>query len=159
MSSTLKLKLKPEIKAEWVTRLRSGRYTQGSGRLKTVTRVDGKEVTATYCCLGVLCEIAAEQGVGRWGTPNPIRPEDNTPTQFRVPFAAADGNGEDAGTLPYAVGLWAFDLETYTETQSLCNPVLRPYDDRHPNQEQTAAGMNDSQIPFRTIADDIEANL
>lgn len=150
------LKLKPEIKAEWVARLRSGRYAQGIGRLKTVRRVDGKDVTAEYCCLGVLCEIAAEQGVGRWGTASPLHQGDDT--LFRLTFATTDG-AEDAGTLPYAVGRWAFDMSTYTATDSLCNPELRPYDDRHPSQDRTAAGMNDSRVPFTAIADDIEANL
>lgn len=46
--------MNPEIKAEWVKRLRSGDYIQGKGNL---------EMGGRYCCLGVLCEIAVEQGV------------------------------------------------------------------------------------------------
>jgi hypothetical protein len=45
--------MNPELKAEWVNRLRSGQYEQGTGHLS----MDGK-----YCCLGVLAEILAEQG-------------------------------------------------------------------------------------------------
>lgn len=37
---------------DWVAALRSGKYTQGKGRLKTVTAKG-----PTYCCLGVLCSI------------------------------------------------------------------------------------------------------
>jgi hypothetical protein len=48
----------PEIKARWVTALRSGRYRQGAGSLKTTIR--GK---VSHCCLGVLCELAREDGV------------------------------------------------------------------------------------------------
>lgn len=46
--------MNPEIKAEWVKRLRSGDYEQGKGNL---------EMGGRYCCLGVLCEIAVEQGI------------------------------------------------------------------------------------------------
>lgn len=46
--------MNPDIKTEWVRRLRSGEYDQGSYYL----RRDGQ-----YCCLGVLCEIAATVGV------------------------------------------------------------------------------------------------
>lgn len=51
--------MKPEIKAEWLRRLRSGEYTQGKRRLR-VTTAKGEE---RYCCLGILCEMAVEQGV------------------------------------------------------------------------------------------------
>jgi hypothetical protein len=38
----------PDIKARWVTALRSGHYKQG----RTALRFHGK-----YCCLGVLCDL------------------------------------------------------------------------------------------------------
>lgn len=44
----------PEIKAKWVEALRSGKYTQARGTLKK--EVEGSGVS--YCCLGVLCEVA-----------------------------------------------------------------------------------------------------
>jgi hypothetical protein len=47
------MKLRPEVKSEWLSRLRSGNYPQGM----TYLRWKGQ-----YCCLGVLCEIAEEQG-------------------------------------------------------------------------------------------------
>jgi hypothetical protein len=43
-----------KIKALWIDALRSGNYKQG----ETYLNADGK-----FCCLGVLCEIAIEQGV------------------------------------------------------------------------------------------------
>jgi hypothetical protein len=46
--------MNPEIKAQWVSDLRSGKYEQGKGALNR----DGK-----LCCLGVLCEQAASKGV------------------------------------------------------------------------------------------------
>jgi hypothetical protein len=38
-----------EVKARWLDALRSGKYKQGTGALKTS---DGR-----YCCLGVLCTV------------------------------------------------------------------------------------------------------
>lgn len=52
------LKLVPEIKAEWLRRLRSGEYPQTR---RGVLRAGGG-----YCCLGVLCDIAVCQGIARW---------------------------------------------------------------------------------------------
>lgn len=51
------------IKAQWVAALRSGKYRQGKGTLR---KVDDYAITGTdfsYCCLGVLCEIAVEHGI------------------------------------------------------------------------------------------------
>jgi hypothetical protein len=42
--------MKKEVAEKWVVALRSGKYKQGSGTLQGIAR--------TYCCLGVLCEIA-----------------------------------------------------------------------------------------------------
>ena len=44
-----------DIKKKWVDALRSGEYTQGRDALKNG---DGQ-----YCCLGVLCDLAAREGV------------------------------------------------------------------------------------------------
>lgn len=43
-----------EVAEAWVSALRSGEYKQGKGALSR----DGK-----YCCLGVLCEIAVNNGL------------------------------------------------------------------------------------------------
>lgn len=45
--------MRKEIKQKWVDALRSGKYSQTQGQLR-VTNDDGK---ASYCCLGVLCDI------------------------------------------------------------------------------------------------------
>lgn len=47
--------MNPEIKAQWLAALRSGEYAQGRGSLKTDS--------GDYCCLGVLCQLAVDQGV------------------------------------------------------------------------------------------------
>lgn len=51
--------MNPEIKREWVEALRSGKYKQGSGRLR--------DDTDRYCCLGVLCDIVKDRiGGAHW---------------------------------------------------------------------------------------------
>lgn len=48
----------PELKIEWLTALRSGKYQQTQGNLhRTVASDVGTPVG--HCCLGVLCEIVA----------------------------------------------------------------------------------------------------
>lgn len=45
--------MNPEIKDKWITALESGEFEQGKGSLADNGR---------YCCLGVLCELAAREG-------------------------------------------------------------------------------------------------
>src|SRR6478752_3145258 len=45
-----------KLKAEWLAALRSGKYKQGQGGLHNP---DGD----TYCCLGVLCDVARIKGI------------------------------------------------------------------------------------------------
>lgn len=42
-------KLSPELKIKWVSALRSGRYEQTKGLLRSAT--------GGFCCLGVLCDV------------------------------------------------------------------------------------------------------
>lgn len=49
--------MKAEIKKEWLAALRSGTIEQAHCQLR---------VGDARCCLGVLCDIAAEHGVGGW---------------------------------------------------------------------------------------------
>ena len=48
-----------ETKARWLARLRDGSRRQGRNRLETIEE-DG---ASSFCCLGVLCELAVEDGV------------------------------------------------------------------------------------------------
>lgn len=50
--------MKKSIAKKWVKELRSGRYEQGAYRL-----VDNKD---NFCCLGVLCNLAIDEGIGKW---------------------------------------------------------------------------------------------
>lgn len=49
------MNMKPEIKQLWIEALESGKYQQGKGQLRNAN--------GEYCCLGVLCELAAKEGV------------------------------------------------------------------------------------------------
>jgi hypothetical protein len=51
--------MNPDVKKRWVAALRSGEYVQGVRALKRRTESGGLE----YCCLGVLCDLAARDGV------------------------------------------------------------------------------------------------
>lgn len=51
--------MNPVAKEKWVTALRSGDYKQTTGKLKHESKEDG----FSYCCLGVLCEVAVEEGI------------------------------------------------------------------------------------------------
>lgn len=47
-----------DLVKRWVAALRSGKYIQGGGALKTKRD--------RYCCLGVLCDVVKEEVGGRW---------------------------------------------------------------------------------------------
>lgn len=51
--------MKPEVKEKWVAALRSGEYQQG---LNVLAHRDD-EGAMSYCCLGVLCDLAVKDGV------------------------------------------------------------------------------------------------
>lgn len=53
-----KFKLNP-VALKWIKALRSGKYKQGVESLAVVE--DGK--VKGYCCLGVLCELAVDEGI------------------------------------------------------------------------------------------------
>lgn len=55
--------MNPKVKEKWVEALRSGRYKQGYQQLRCECVDD-----ATYCCLGVLCDLhSIETGTPWYG--------------------------------------------------------------------------------------------
>jgi hypothetical protein len=48
----------PTVKAKWLEALRSGKYAQGAGSLRS-TSPSGNNA---YCCLGVLCDLRDPNG-------------------------------------------------------------------------------------------------
>lgn len=48
------------VKALWIDALVGGEYVQAKGYLKKIDTLTGE---ASYCCLGVLCDLAIKDGV------------------------------------------------------------------------------------------------
>lgn len=84
------MKLKPEVKTAWVTALRSGEYMQTS---HVLTRAQ-----ESYCCLGVLCDLAVKEGYGNW---EPYDGDEGY--QYEGPDGITDG-----GIPPDSITEWAF---------------------------------------------------
>lgn len=118
------MKMNPEIKARWVERLRSGEYVQARMSLRTQ---DNK-----FCCLGVLSQMAADEGV--------ISQPELLPTGQ---YSYHTDNDSRTATLHPRVAEWAgikSDLGAYGPYNSL-------------------AGDNDDGADFATIADTIEEHF
>ena len=80
-----------EFKARWVAALRSGEYEQGQGQL-VADFGDGQKV---FCCLGVACELAVEDGLAR-----------RVITRDGYHDGYVDGGGnEDKGAIPATLAI------------------------------------------------------
>lgn len=86
--------MKERVKDLWVEALLSGDYDQGRGYLRS---------DKGFCCLGVLCDLAVEEGVGTWGKPGDV--EVTTDRTARA-FEPKDSESS-AWDLPPAVLEWA----------------------------------------------------
>ena len=136
---TLSTKMNPEVKQKWIDALRSGKYEQGSEKLRSVSG---------YCCLGVLCDLyAQEHNVewefrGRGGTY--LQPQD---------YWYFDDQSE---FLPKIVMNWA-GLKTH-------NPSVRVdiednFDDDNSFYTDEIANVNDSGYTFMDLSKIIEQQL
>lgn len=125
--------MNPEIKAQWLTALRSGDYRQGQGSLKR----DGK-----FCCLGVLCDLAVKAGIA-------------AETHVTMIGATAFGTGpadENSGTLPFVVQTWAgLPSNNPSFRYNVLSADEYEYD--------SLAGLNDGGRSFAEIADLIEEHF
>lgn len=127
--------MNPEIKAQWVTDLKSGEYTQGKDLL-TLVQLDGTEKN---CCLGVLCQQAVKAGV-----------VSRVATKVHGEVFYGDGDPDDVSSavLPHSVVEWA--------GLGSGNPTLI-----HDGGPAGASYYNDSNpsYSFDVIADLIDAQL
>ncbi len=91
MTTKNKKLTKRQIRIAWLNALESGKYRQGNGALSIKTSGKHRE----YCCLGVLCELAAKEGVVK--------------KNVRKDVGSCTGYGEDDKTyyLPKEVKQWA----------------------------------------------------
>lgn len=142
----MSLKMRGEVLDEVVKRLRSGDYVQGSSALRRTT-VDG----SVFCCLGVMCEMAVEEGI--LVRLDPSWP--SSPYGYRV-------LGQDAtytAYLPPAVIEWAGIVSDHEKEASLGEY----YEERGSfdfGSDDSLASMNDGgEHDFPAIADWMEANV
>lgn len=123
-------KMNPEVKTKWLEALRGGEYKQARGVLRTAE--DG------YCCLGVLSQIASDEGV----MPQPEK------SQYGESYAWVNKDGMTTNNmyLPKDVMAWSgLDSSSGEINNGNCNCNL--------------AKMNDKGHTFDEIADIIEENL
>lgn len=128
-----------EIKAKWVAALRSGKYKQGKGCLKTA---DG-----TMCCLGVLSDLFIQENPKRaqWAT------EINNDGQYAFEYGV---DAEEALALPLPVSVWA-GLDDESDPIILSGRIGR----RASELNDGVANKTIFQHTFAEIADLIEKNL
>ncbi len=128
------------VKGLWLKALRSGKYDQGTGRLKS-TEIDfGGQENDYFCCLGVLCEIHRQEVAGEWGDVN----------GFGLGYIADRNYAhiKDAAIyeLPFTVQKWA--------ALDSGDPFVDTEDGRF-----ELSALNDAFKPFNKIADAIENSL
>lgn len=119
-----------EIRDQWTAALRSGEFRQGRQRL--VTHSADPDEPPKYCCLGVLCELAARAGA----------------------IPPADGNLylNCFDVLPDEVVAWSGIRSR--------NPLVDTGSDSHiGSRTRTLAELNDAGLSFAEIADIIEREL
>lgn len=84
--------MKAEIAEKWINALESGEYKQTKGKLQDQNG---------YCCLGVLCDLAIQEGV----IPSPISEQD----------FYAYGENKSIHYLPLEVKKWAEMKDTFMQ--------------------------------------------
>lgn len=137
-------KLRPEVKEEWVRRLRSGEYDQGTTYLKKTFKSTG---VTKYCCLGVLCEMAVERGATT---------EFFDPTQSSATLFGGSEGGSRTWT-PNHVVTWAFGAPQPTSNEAFQWKVEYTWSTVGEYPDETSLGaLNDHNVPFDVIADLIE---
>lgn len=144
--------MNPEKKQLILEALRSGEYQQTKGRLHRVS----SEGQHSYCCLGVICEVAIADGLSLGS-----RPSDD------LGVIEYFWNGEsDRSVLPLPVVRW-LNASSDNPVVNVSRELVRQYnEDPSPEEERpdsrvpySLADLNDAGVPFEVIADLIEEQL
>jgi hypothetical protein len=127
-----------EQKTTWLAALRSGEYTQGQGRLVSLSEGG----VMAHCCLGVLCDLADKAGVV----------QKKTIAEYSIWY------DDDDGALPPSVVQWA------GMTDAVPNPIVKYRGVNLSLAElndgtRTLDGHNFIKLSFAEIADIIEEQL
>lgn len=128
-----------EIKARWLTALRSGEYEQGDGQLHYD---EVGEEKPQFCCLGVLCDLAYRDG---------IITRHQQPANFTSRKTFYYGEDHDDTVLPDAVVVWA-GIE-------FVNPFVDGVELATWNDGSSTMTLDIDPQPFSRIADLIEEYL
>ena len=123
-----------EIKRRWIAKLESGGYAQTANKLAD---------DSGYCCLGVLCEVAVEDGVVFKTIPG-----DGERFWYTSKLDSGDSEG---AVLPEAVVKWAGLKDT--------NPDVSYIDADGVEDNATLAELNDNGHTFLEIAQLVEQSL
>lgn len=128
--------MKKEIARKWVTALRSKKYKQTKGTLRTVTG---------FCCLGVLCDLFAEEfpSEGKW-----IQPYHYV-TDFAFAMKNSTPGLHHATVLPILIREWA-GMKSRNGEFSKSSQIKR-------RDIRSLSEMNDDGESFKTIARLIES--
>lgn len=115
-----------EFYREWIRALRSGEYVQGRGALRK---------DDSFCCLGVVCDIAVKHGRGLWVAP----PNDRT---LSIGYKDTPSSGVVSGMLPH----WLASL-LELENSALVQPL---------DMGRLAKENDSTEWTFSEIADVLE---
>lgn len=140
-----------DIKKEWIEALRSKEYVQGNGYLNH----EGE-----HCCLGVLCELYVDRGLGKW--------EENDESPKAI-MSLEYLNIKDEGVLIDSVKNWAGLKTTSGEVYVPVSIVEKldlwdilgvdREDDRKEEYRIDLTELNDGGVSFEQISDIIEVCL
>lgn len=136
--------MNPEVKQKWIDALRSGNYEQGSEKLRSVSG---------YCCLGVLCDLYAQEYNTEWK------------------FKSYDDDTDEEN--PYTYDYWYFEEQTEFLPYSVMdwaglkipNPEVRidkdveGLDEDESLYQESLADLNDSGYTFNDLSKIIEQQL
>ena len=124
-----------QVKEKWLNALRSGEYSQETGRLRT---------NGGFCCLGVLCDLYAQETNQEWI----LNPGDCDEGIWSPDYWSFVGGAQEL--LPLSVRQWA-GLKCDSPTVEL--------EDEYGSYNISLAELNDNGSTFKQIADLIEAQL
>jgi hypothetical protein len=136
----------PRVMSRWADALRSGKYPQSTGSLRNARG---------WCCLGVLCDVAIDEGLPV------VVSESNDDCFADGPLAFFDGCGQ---YLPSTVVRWAglpSENPIFRLDEQGAQELNEWWYDRH-NQPWpigaliSLAEMNDCGVPFQIIAGLVE---
>jgi hypothetical protein len=150
--------MNPEVKKRWLEALRSGEYAQTTGKLHRFAAdvFEPSEIPPGYCCLGVLCDLAAKDGLIETRTSKTWSDVE----EFGIFEADEDYS---TATLPVVVQMWA-GLDSGNPnvlvTKTAAPDVLERMNNKYPGTDTfSLAEINDTGASFQEVANIIEEQL